>query len=130
MSFSKYLALVLFGLFLTATLSGCYSSTAFVRLEDRNLETIAQAKDGTKKMLATWEFRSGLIHGALEPRLAELPAQAVKALDELDRLAARRDELSDYDLGYALGLRLRMLESTVRQVVKKFAPNVLAYLPF
>jgi len=111
-------------------LPGCYTTQGFIKLEQQQTETIKQAKAGTLLLLENWEFRSGVIHGALQSQIDALPAAAVKAMAELDDIAKRRDELSDYELGYALGLRISMLESTVRLAVKKFAPSVLSYVKF
>jgi len=111
-------------------LPGCYTTKAFVNLEQRQTETIKQAKAGTLLLLENWEFRSGVIHGALQSQIDKLPVAAVNAMKELDDIASRRDKLTDYELGYALGLRISMLESTVRMAVKKFAPDILSYVKF
>jgi len=122
--------LLLFALALGLMLSGCYTTQGFMKLEQRQTDTIKQAKAGTLLLLENWEFRSGVIHGALQSQIDKLPAAAVKAMAELDDLANRRDKLTDYELGYALGLRISMLESTVRLAVKKFAPDILSYVQF
>ena len=111
-------------------LPGCYTTQGFMKLEQQQTETIKQAKAATLLLLENWEFRSGVIHGALQSQIDKLPVAAVKAMKELDDIASRRDKLTDYELGYALGLRISMLEATVNMAVKKFAPNILSYVKF
>jgi len=101
-----------------------------MKLEQQQTETIKQAKAATLLLLENWEFRSGVIHGDLQSQIDKLPVAAVKAMKELDDIASRRDKLTDYELGYALGLRISMLEATVNMAVKKFAPNILSYVKF
>jgi len=111
-------------------LPGCYTTQGFIKLEQQQTETIKQAKAGTLLLLEHWEFRSGVIHGALQSQIDALPVAAVNAMKELDDIASRRDKLTDYELGYALGLRISMLEATVKMAVKKFAPDILSYVKF
>ncbi len=109
--------------------SGCYTTKAFVNVEQQQATAIEEAKVATTLMLQNWKFRSGLIRGALQGRLDVLPQRTVAALDELDRLAAE-EKLDDRTLGYALGLRISMLQDIVKEMLKQYAPNILQYVKF
>lgn len=110
-------------------LSGCYTTKAFVKVEQQQATVIKEAKVATVLMLKNWKFRSGLIHGALKGQLDVLPQRTVAALDELDRLAAE-EKLDDRTLGYALGLRISMLQDIMKETVNQYAPNILQYVKF
>jgi hypothetical protein len=100
-----------------------------VELSESDLKNAEATRVVAKNLLSTWKLNSGFIRGVLGERLNELPAEIVEALDELDKLADRQDELSDYDLGYSVGLRVRMFGAVVVKALKTYAPEVLKYLP-
>lgn len=124
------LSMFLVGLILCATLLGCESmrQTAL----DISLEEVENAKTTREvalNYLKSWPVFSGLIRGALGPQMQELPLQAVEAVDALDELATRVDECSDHELGYALGLKIRLLSSVVQEAIKMYAPELIEYVP-
>ena len=47
---------------------------------------------------------------------------------ELDALAEKKD-LNDFDLGYSLGTRVRLMGAMVQNIIKQYAPEVLQYFP-
>ena len=113
-------------------LSGCSlyreSLLEMSREDVKNAEAVREAADNFK---STWNLNSGFIRGALGDRINEFPAQFSIAMDELDELAPPEYvPLSDYELGYSLGLRVRTLESLVQDALKIYAPDILKYLPF
>jgi len=110
--------------------SGCYTTKAFVNVEQQQVTAIKEVKEGTILMLQNWEFHSGLIRGALKGQMNILPLQVTTAMDELDKLASQIDMLDDQMLGYALGLRISMLRDTVKIAIKRYAPNILKYTVF
>jgi len=119
-----------FKFFIITTLSiflffGCATIQVISEQDLKNAET---SKIIAKNLLSTWKLNSGFIRGALGNKISELPNQAVEAMNELDKLAEKTD-LTDYDLGYSLGLRVRALSSIVQEVFKIYAPEVLKYLP-
>jgi hypothetical protein len=95
--------------------------------EDKlNAET---SRAAAKNLLATWAVNSGFVRGSLGPdRMNALPLGVVKAMDELDVLA-NKTSWTDFELGYSLGLRIRLLSEIVAQALKLYAPEVLKYLP-
>ena len=132
-------------------LSGCSlfrESLVEISKEDvRNAEAVREA---AINFAITWEPNSGYIHGSLGSRITEFPLQFIMAMNELDTLfIGDRDEdgkfvasmtkeekrekiesMSEYELFYGLGLRVRTLEALVQDALKQFAPDVLNYLPF
>ena len=124
--------LILIILLAAGSLSGCLTTKAASRIQEYHAEGVEDARQITRRMLDDWLFRSGVIRGALKPRMQELPTQAVKALDDLDILARQNltGELDDYELGLFLGTRMRLLSNIVRDAVETYAPSVLAYVPF
>ncbi len=108
---------------------GCASIRGdIVVLSREDLKNAATSRVVAKNLLKTWKLNSGFIRGALGTNMGQLPAQAVLAMDELDKLAEKVD-LNDFDLGYSLGLRIRALNSIVQEAIKMYSPNLLDYLP-
>lgn len=99
---------------------------------DISLEEVENAKTTREvalNYLKSWPVFSGLIRGALGPQMQELPLQAVEAMDELDDLALNADECTDHELGYSLGLRVRLLSAVVIEALKFYAPEMLDFVP-
>ena len=99
--------------------------------EVKNLYAVRQV---AKDYLLIWPMQSGFIKGALGPRMDEMPAQAITAIEELDILAGQYNstdpnEFGDYDLGLSLGLRVRLLGAVVQEALKMYAPDVLDLIP-
>lgn len=99
---------------------------------DISIEEVENAK-ATREValnyLKGWPVWSGLIRGALGPQMQELPLQAVEAMNELDDLATNVDECSDHELGYSLGLRIRLLSAVIIETLKFYAPELLEFVP-
>ncbi|NIP28977.1 MAG: hypothetical protein GWN55_16600 [Phycisphaerae bacterium] len=106
--------------------SGCSMLLEQSERELRDLETTRQI---AKNYLEIAPMQIGFIKGALGERANELPVQAVNAMIELEQLAMDPNELNDINLGYSLGLRVRIKESMVREILKRYAPEILRYLP-
>jgi hypothetical protein len=81
-----------------------------------------------KDLLKTWRLNSGFIRGSLGDKLNQFPAEAIKAMNDLDRLAAKK-EIDDFDLGYSLGARVRLMGAIIQNTLKQYAPEVLKYIP-
>jgi len=108
--------------------SGCVMTRqCAIDISKENIKNAETIKEVSSNCLSVWEIQSGFIKGALGNRINELPKEAIEAIDELDRLAAL-PELSDYELGYFLGLKVRMLNSVIETAIKKYAPELTVFL--
>lgn len=126
----KRLIVLTLSLFL---LSGCgLFREGLLELSREDVKNAVAVREAATNFLSTWNFNSGFIKGALGPRLQQFPAQFIVAVDALDGLAAKANEgsISDQELGYSLGLRVRTLEALIQDTLKTFAPDVLSYIPF
>lgn len=95
-----------------------------------NTESI---KSTAECILRDWPVCHGLIVGSMGPRIDELPQHMRDAMNQLDELSQKyyAGELTDYELGLALGLKLRLLMNTIAETLRIYAPDVLIYLtPF
>lgn len=73
-----------------------------------------------------WLWILGVVRGAINTD--QLSAETVKAMEESEQLA-KKEELTDYELGYFLGLRIRIINSVSMQVLQQYAPEVFELLP-
>jgi len=121
----KKIAVFLALLFLMA---GCSTfRKAAIKVSEQDLKNYETKKVVAQNYLKTWPMESGIIRGALGANLNQLPNEAVTAMDELDELAMQT-EFNDHDLGYSLGLRVRMLNKIVLEALQMYAPNVFDLL--
>jgi len=122
----------IFILILALCLLGCTSlQKSVIKVSEVDLKNAEASRTAGKNLLSTWKLNSGFIRGTLGDRLNQFPHEAVKAMDELDKLS-EKTELNDFDLGYSLGARVRLLGEMVVQALKHYFPKVLEYitLPF
>ncbi len=113
-------------------LIGCTSlQKSAIKISEVDLKNAEASRIAGKNLLSTWKLNSGFIRGTLGDRLNQFPHEAVKAMDELDKLA-EKTELTDFDLGYSLGARVRLLGEMVVQAIQHYFPKLLEYitLPF
>lgn len=121
---------ILLMLALAAILSfGCASmGKGIIDIANEDAANAEISKEVANKFLKTWSINSGFVRGSLGDRINQLPVGVVKAMDELDALAAKTS-WTDFELGYSLGLRIRLLSEIVAQALKLYAPEVLKYIP-
>ncbi len=122
----------IFILILVFVLMGCTSlQKSAIKISEVDLKNAEASRIAGKNLLSTWKLNSGFIRGTLGDRLNQFPHEAVKAMDELDKLA-EKTELTDFDLGYSLGARVRLLGEMVVQAIQHYFPKLLEYitLPF
>lgn len=120
----KYFIIILIPLFLGCSAIG----KSLVSLSETDLANAGTTRTVAKNLLSTWKLNSGFIRGSLGDRINQFPIGVVKAMDELDALS-EKTEWSDFDLGYSLGVRIRLLGELVIQALKLYAPEILKYLP-
>lgn len=99
-----------------------------VKLSQSDLKNAEASRVISKNLLSTWPINSGFIRGGLGDRLNQMPGEFIKAMEELDKLSMKT-EWSDFELGYSLGLRVRLLGEIITNTLKTYAPEVLKYLP-
>lgn len=123
-------------LLIVATLCLSLVGCAFLRekavwLSEEDLANAETVRGIAKNNLETWPLKSGILHGAVGSRLDEWPVEAVEAIKELDQLAEKylEGELTDWELGYTVGLKVRLLGVVVMEAVKRFAPDILEVYP-
>lgn len=126
----KRLIILTLSLFL---LTGCsLFREGLLEMSREDVKNAVAVREAATNFLSTWELNSGFIRGSLGPRIVQFPAQFIIAIDELDSIAdkANKGPISDQELGYSLGLRIRTLEALIQDTLKTFAPDVLSYIPF
>ncbi len=125
----RNLLFFLFFVVCLALCSGCsYLRSGMVSLSKEDLANAEAMRTTAGNLLSTWKMNSGFIRGALGDKINQFPAEVVKAMAELDALAEKKD-LNDFDLGYSLGTRVRLMGAMIQNVVKQYAPEVLQYFP-
>ena len=110
-------------------LAGCSPARQVaIDLALEKAENVKTMREISERCKTDWLVISGFIKGTLGSRMNELPNEAIEAINELDRLA-EQEELSDYELGYFLGLKVRLWCEVIRVALEKYAPDVTGYLP-
>lgn len=121
---------VVVGLLALAVLVGASCSSirrAAIRISEEEWKNADCVIEIAETYLIIWPVQSGLIRGALGDDLSKLPAEAVKAMGELDELAKRPSvDMTDQDWGYSLGLRVRIMSTIVMEALKIYAPDVFS----
>jgi len=121
-----------FYLIITLLLIGCTSlQKSAIKVSEIDLKNAEASREVAKNLLSTWKLNSGFIRGSLGDAINQFPHEAVKAMDELDKLAEKTDP-DDFDLGYSLGARVRLAGEIIVQAIKHYFPRLLEYitLPF
>lgn len=109
--------------------AGCaMGRKALVEITAEETQTVAVIQEQGAQLVKNWPTISGLIRGGLgEAGLLKLPAECVKAMDELDGYA-KKEDLSEQDLGYTVGLRVQMLGQIVMASIKRYAPEIFSII--
>ena len=121
----KFIILVVLMLF---TVYGCgtlrHWNTEFSSEMTTNIENI---KVTTEEFLDRWPVESGIIRGYFNNDLTDLPADFEIVMDELDLLSEKykNGEITDKDIGYAFGYRLKLLSDSIRRTIEVIAPDIL-----
>lgn len=121
-----------FILIIAFILIGCTSlQKSAIKVSEIDLKNAEASRIAGKNLLSTWKLNSGFIRGSLGDGINQFPHEAVKAMDELDKLS-EKTEWNDFDLGYSLGARVRLAGEIIVQAIKHYFPKILEYisLPF
>lgn len=104
-------------------LSGCAGSIQ--KVNSNYLEGSAAVKEFAKITSQDWLFGSGIIQGALaEPFL---PAWVFEELRKVDQWFIEGKNLTDWEMGYIVGVRLRLSGPVIRAAIEQYAPGILTY---
>jgi len=125
----KFIALgLVFCLLLT---SGCgFFRRSIIKLSEEDLKNAIVARTVAKNCLSTWSINSNFVRKALGSSIGQLPADAVTAMEEMDKLVPNKDKLTDPEVGQVLGYKALFLSKTVKYAIKQIAPQILKLLPF
>ena len=102
---------------------GCAGS--ITHISDNYAKTSVAAKDFALLTSKNWTFGSGIIRGAI-PQDA-LPAWVFTELDKVDAWFGQGAPLTELQLGYIVGLRLRMTGPILEAAIRQHAPGILVY---
>jgi hypothetical protein len=116
-------ALVIVVLVSMVGLAGCASS--ITSLNDRYTESSVALKQFAKITAQDWLFGSGIIQGALQEPM--LPAWVFTELQKVDSWFIEGKDLTDWEMGYIVGVRLRLAAPVIRAAIEQYAPGILAY---
>ncbi len=112
-------------------LLGCATTGNQIDLGKWDKQNAAVTRQYAKDLLETWRLNSGFLRGAIgDETIKRLPCDCVSAWLQLDILAsAPIEQLTDYQLGYSLGLRVKMLTQLVLEGIRQYAPQAMKYVP-
>ena len=119
-------------------LSSCgWSRRQVVQVGEHSKENVAAMTELSTMTMETWPFVSGMIRKGLGTRINELPADTVAAMNELDILCGVHigedgrvivvplEDISSFEYGANIGLRIRMTWAVIEKVLEEVAPDVL-----
>jgi hypothetical protein len=96
-----------------------------------DLTTVKQA---VRDCLKDWAFYMGVLKGALGPNLDNLPKQTIDCIAAISAIAQKPiDQITDEELGFILGSKVRMLSPVIRGLIEQYVPNagtLFDYVPF
>ncbi len=113
----RFVILVLCLFFLPACAAGLHWSKD-------DLKNVQTTKKIAKNLLEAWKFRGPAIRAGLGSRIDMLPVEAIKAMDQLDKIARVTTTWTDGQLGEAFGYHILILNELVLAALQKYAPDV------
>lgn len=114
---------ILFLVILAIGLSSCAASIQ--SMNDKYSESSTTLKQFARITAQDWLFGSGIIQGALQEPM--LPAWVFNELKKVDAWFIEGKDLTDWEMGYIVGLRLRLAAPVVKAAIEQYAPGILAY---
>jgi hypothetical protein len=118
----KYLSLVV-----VLLMAGCqFGRDTAYKLSVEDLKNMETAREVSANCVKGWPTKEGLIKGLLEGRMDELPENTIKTMEILHDLSVKDpNDMTDYDLGYFLGLKLQLTGPIAEGLWNKYASDVL-----
>ena len=109
-------------IFLMVTVVSCASSIK--SFSENYSETVTAVKDFSVITSKDWLFGSGVIRGALPTEV--LPSWVYDELDKVDEWFTSSNDLTDSQLGYIVGIRLRLAGPIIKAAINQYAPGILS----
>lgn len=110
-------------MFIGLFLNGC-TAVHLAKMNKDYSEMSAVVKDFAKISAQEWLFGSGIIQGSLSEEL--LPAWVFYDLRKIDEwVKDGSDTLTDFQLGYIVGVRIKMAGPILQAAIKQYAPALL-----
>jgi hypothetical protein len=103
-------------------LLGC--ATNIQDLTTQYATSSVEVKNFARISAQDWLFGSGILQGALNEQM--VPVWIFDELKKVDGWFEVNAELTDWQLGYMVGLRLRMASPIIKTALEQYAPGVLA----
>jgi hypothetical protein len=88
-------------------------------------ESSAAVKEFARISAQDWLFGSGIIQGALQEPM--LPAWVFSELQKVDQWFLEGKTLTDWEMGYIVGLRLRLSGPIIKGAIEQYAPGILSF---
>ncbi len=99
-----------------------------LKLSAEDIKMVDTEKQLVRNFLKTWEFRSGAIRGGMMDVVTQLPCDCIALISTLDEISTNPSP-SDGELGFVKGAFIRLKAEPVITIIKKYAPEILIYLP-
>ena len=154
--------IILLGLMsLILVFSGCANfRTMELGLSESHIKNTDTHEESVANFLCAWPFYDGIIRGALQDRMKEMPGKVEDALDELTTLAEMCKDTkyenigqfkchcdftdwkpefdivytdqnrTDFGLGYSVGCEIKICTDIVKDALLNVAPDVLKMIPW
>jgi hypothetical protein len=103
-------------------LSACASNIQDIT--DKYTSSSLAVKQFAKITSQDWLFGSGIIQGALQEPM--LPKWVFEELQKVDKWFLDGKELNDWELGYLVGLRIRLAAPIIKAAIEQYAPGILS----
>lgn len=121
-------SIVMLVMLVTLLVAGCsVVRQQGVDLSVENIKNAEAIREISLNCISVWPIQSGFIKGVLGDRINELPAETLGALKELDRLAEQTEQ-TDYELGWFLGTKVRILKFVIQTAIEKYVPDIVEFL--
>lgn len=103
-------------------LSGCANSIK--NISENYAETMDAVKNIADISAKDWLFGSGIIQAAIPA--AAVPAWVINELKKVDSWFIEKKDLSEFEIGYIVGLRLRLAGPVIVAAIRQYAPGILS----
>ena len=102
--------------------TGCISKQV-INLSDTFEQDAAAIKHFAVISAKTWQLGSGIIQGALPGD--SLPGWVLTELNKIGEWFDTNETLTDFQLGYMVGIRFRMAGPIIKTAIQHYAPGIL-----